>query len=83
MNIPKNESKASWKIKQKAINPESAQLHPILTSAPKHVVQQKDGYENWMLRTAQRGFKEDTCTGRPAGSRVEWDENLQMFLLKQ
>ena len=79
--IPNNESKASYEIKQKAQHPESAQVHASLSAKPKDWVSSVNGYEDWCIRTAQRGFREDNCKGRAPGSRVVWDEKLEIFVL--
>jgi hypothetical protein len=81
MRVPRNESNASWEIKQKAIKPEAAKLHPSLAATPKHWVAGKNGYEDYMIRVAKRGYYEDSNSGRPAGSRVEFDEKLQKYVV--
>lgn len=69
--IPNNESKASWTIKQKAINPESARLNTSL-----HPVKVNPGYSGYIesmeeMIDAGRGYKgRHEEAGRKAGTRV-------------
>ena len=81
--IPNTESKASWQIKQKAANPEAAVLHASLHAQSTNAANKASAQEDWCIRTAQRGFIEDHCTGRKPGSRVVWDEDLQIFMVME
>jgi hypothetical protein len=79
--IPNSESKASWTIKQKSEHPESAQLHASTYVEPKDWVGSKNKCEDWCIRVAQRGFTEDTFTGRKPGSRVEGNEETGFYVV--
>ena len=81
MRVPKNESNASWEIKQKSLKPEAAKLHPSLTATPKHWVASKNGYEDYILRVVKRGYEEDNYSGRPSGTEVIFDEQQQKFVV--
>jgi len=76
--IPNNESKASWTIKQKAINPEAARVNASL-----HYSKTNPGYVSYIDSMidkidTNRGYKgKHEEAGRPAGtrilSRMVWD----------
>lgn len=80
--IPNTESKASWQIKQKAAAPESAVLHASLYAQPTNAVSRANAQEDWLIRTARRGFQEGYETGRKPGSRIVWDEVREIYTVE-
>jgi len=77
MNLPKGHSRASFEILRKSEKPESATVKPP-ERTPIYKAGNSERYNIWMI---ENGMPIDNCTGRKPGSRVEWNEELEIFTI--
>jgi hypothetical protein len=70
--IPKSESKASWTIKQKLVNPEAAQMKVSLGNGRSYG--RYIDFADSIINKIDRGqpLHIATCNGRRPGSRIEF-----------